>query len=116
MRNVLAATLLLLALPAHADGYDRISDRGAFVGLVDGKTLRSLGVSLVVTSSGAIGGRAFGRDITGAWIWDGGLFCRTMQAGDRAFARNCQVVERQGNRIRFIADRGTGDVADLTIR
>ena len=82
MRNVLAAAVLLLALPAHADGYDRISDRGAFVGLVDGKTLRSLGVSLVVTATGQIGGRAFGRDITGAWIWDGGLFCRTMQAGD----------------------------------
>ena len=116
MRHILLAALTILAAPAQAEGYARITDRAAFVDLVGGRTLKSLGVSLVVTAAGDIGGRAFGRDISGQWTWDDGLFCRTMQAGDRAFALNCQVVERQGDRIRFIADRGKGDVADLTIR
>lgn len=116
MRHVLAAAICLAALPALADSYARVTDRGDFVGLVGGKTLKSIGVSLVVTPSGKIGGRAFGREVTGAWTWDDGFFCRTMQAGDRTFARNCQVVQRQGDRVRFIADRGAGDVADLRIR
>jgi hypothetical protein len=116
MRHIVAAALALLAMPVHAEGYARVTDRGQFVSVVQGKTLKSLGVSLVVTPSGEIGGRAFGRDVTGAWTWDGGFFCRTMQAGDRSFARNCQQVLLDGDRLRFIADRGAGDVADLRIR
>ena len=50
-----------------ADGYARVTDRGAFVDLVGGKSLTSLGVNLVVAASGDIGGRAFGRDISGQW-------------------------------------------------
>ncbi|MGQ0566758.1 MAG: dihydrodipicolinate reductase [Gemmobacter sp.] len=116
MTRILIAILATLAAPALADGYARVTDRAAFVGLVGGKSLTSLGVSLTVTPSGSIGGRAFGRDVSGAWTWDDGFFCRTMQAGDRVFARNCQVVERQGDRLRFIADQGQGDTADLRIR
>jgi hypothetical protein len=116
MRHILLATLAALATPALADDYDRITDRAAFVDLVSGRTLKAIGVSLTVSPAGTIGGSAFGRDVTGAWSWDSGYFCRTMQAGDRVFARNCQVVERQGDRLRFTADRGTGDVADLRIR
>ena len=110
------ALLTTLAMPAMADGYARVTDRGAFVDLVGGKSLTSLGVSLTVAPSGTIGGRAFGRDISGQWTWDDGYFCRTMQAGDRVFARNRQVVERQGDRVRFIADKGQGETADLRIR
>ena len=97
-----------------ADGYARVTDRGAFVDLVGGKSLTSLGVNLVVAASGDIGGRAFGRDISGQWTWDDGYFCRTMQAGDKVFARNCPVVQRQGDRLRFIADRLVLDRAFLT--
>jgi hypothetical protein len=115
MKHLLAA-LCLVPLPALADGYDRVTDRAAFVGLVEGRTLTSLGVSLTVSGAGTIGGRAFGRDVTGAWTWNDGYFCRTLQAGDRSFARNCQQVEARGDRLRFTADRGQGDVADLRIR
>jgi len=117
--TMIRSTILILALlatPVLADDYERVTDRGAFVDLVGGKNLTSLGVRLTVAASGAIGGRAFGRDVSGEWAWNDGYFCRTMQAGDRVFARNCQLVERQGDRLRFIADRGKGDTADLRIR
>jgi hypothetical protein len=54
MRLSVLALLTTLASPAMADGYDRIIDRGAFVNLVSGKSLTSLGVSLTVSPSGAI--------------------------------------------------------------
>ena len=116
MRFTIALILVTLASPAMADGYARVSDRGAFVNLVSGKSLTSLGVSLTVSPSGSISGRAFGSAVTGAWTWTGGYFCRTLKAGEKVFARNCQLVQKNGNRLRFIADKGAGDTADLRIK
>jgi hypothetical protein len=39
-----------------------------------------------------------------------------MKAGDKVFARNCQLVQQKAGRVRFIADKGTGATADLRIR
>jgi hypothetical protein len=116
MRQFLIFVFVAFATPAFADGYVRVTERGAFVSLVKGKSLTTLGVSLTVSPSGGIGGSAFGRTVTGTWTWSNGFFCRTMKAGDRAFPRNCQLVQQNGKRIRFIADQGAGDTADLRIR
>jgi hypothetical protein len=116
MRHLFFALLVTLAPPAMADDYARVTDRGVFVNLVSGKSLTSLGVSLTVSPSGSIGGRAFGSTVSGAWTWNNGYFCRTLKAGDRVFARNCQLVQQTGDRIRFIADNGAGATASLRIR
>jgi hypothetical protein len=116
MRFKIALILALLATPAVAEDYTRVTDRAAFVKLVSGKSLTSLGVSLSVSPSGTISGRAFGSTVTGAWTWTGGYFCRTLKAGDKVFARNCQLVQQKQGRIRFIADQGAGDTADLRIK
>jgi hypothetical protein len=116
MRLFMLALFATLASPAMAEDYARVTDRGAFVNLVGGRSLTSLGVSLNVSPSGSISGRAFGSAVTGTWTWSNGYFCRTLKAGSRVFARNCQLVQRQGNSIRFIADKGAGDTADLRIR
>lgn len=107
--------LLLAASPALAD-LARVTDRAAFVSAVQGRELSRLGVSLQVAPNGSISGRALGRDVTGSWTWEGGMFCRTLDAGDRQFARNCQMVSVDGTSIRFHADQGTGDIADFRIR
>jgi hypothetical protein len=116
MRLTYFALFLTLATPAVAEDFVRVSDRGAFVKLVSGKSLTSLAVSLNVSPSGSISGRAFGRTVTGSWTWNDGFFCRTLKAGDSVFPRNCQLVQRKANRVRFIADKGAGDTADLRIR
>lgn len=113
---MIRAVLLLLLSSTPALAFERITDRSAFVGLVEGRTLTSLGVSLKVLADGQIAGRAFGRDVTGSWEWRDGLFCRAMAAGSRSFPRNCQVVQQDGTTLRFIADEGQGDRADLRIR
>jgi hypothetical protein len=116
MRLLMIALLATLATPAMAADFSRVTDRGAFVNLVGGKSLTSLGVSLTVSPSGSISGRAFGSTVTGAWTWTGGYFCRTLKAGEKVFARNCQLVQQKPGRVRFIADKGAGDTADLRIR
>jgi len=110
-----AAALNLAPLPAAAD-LEQITDRGTFVSVVQGRELSRLGVSLQVNASGAISGRGFGRDITGTWSWENGMFCRTLDAGDQQFGRNCQIVSVDGSTIRFHSDQGTGDIADFRLR
>ena len=73
------------------------TDRAAFVELVGGRSLTGLGVSLTVSGSGKIGGRAFGRDVTGQWTWDQGYFCRTMQAGEQTVPRFWSISHEFGS-------------------
>jgi hypothetical protein len=108
------ALLLLAAAPAAA--FERVASRDAFVALTQGRALTALGIRLNVSPEGGITGRAFGRDVSGSWTWEGGFFCRTLSAGDRDLPRNCQLVERRGDVLRFTADRGAGDTADLRLR
>ncbi|ABD56955.1 hypothetical protein [Jannaschia sp. CCS1] len=113
--TLLAALAAIAPLPALAE-LARITDRAAFINTVQGRELSRLGVTLRVAPNGSISGRALGRDVTGTWVWESGMFCRTLDAGDRQFARNCQVVSVDGSSIRFHADQGTGDIADFRIR
>ncbi|GAB5449410.1 dihydrodipicolinate reductase [Gymnodinialimonas sp.] len=113
--TALAVLMAAAPLPAFAD-LARITDRAAFVSAVQGRELSRIGISLRVAPNGSISGRALGRDVTGTWTWEGGMFCRTLDAGDRQFARNCQVVSADASSIRFHADQGTGDIADFRIR
>lgn len=107
---------MLAASPVFADGFDQIESRDSFVSLISDKKLTRLGINLVVTPSGQIAGRAFGRDVTGAWQWNGGYFCRDLYWGERDLGANCQAVKIDGSTIRFVSDRGTGQYADLTLR
>ncbi|MFN3969839.1 MAG: dihydrodipicolinate reductase [Gemmobacter sp.] len=115
IKSFAVATALLAASPALAD-FNRVSSKGDFVGLVSGKALTRMGVTLKVLPEGKIEGRAFGQTVTGAWNWNGGLFCRDLTFGRRNLGPNCQVVQKKGDTIRFIADEGRGDFADLRIR
>lgn len=119
MFRALALTLTaLLALPATAHAYDRISDRATFVDTVDGRDLKIAlyGLTLNVRENGTISGRAAGWDIVGSWTWENGYFCRDMDWSGYPIEYNCQLVEVNGDRIRFTVDQGAGDDAVLRIR
>jgi len=116
---LIAAALSLIALPAAAEGYSRISERDAFLQTVEGKELRLglFGISLKVEEDGEIRGQAMGWDITGTWEWQDGYFCREMDWSGYPIPMNCQLVEaREGEEIRFTVDRGTGDSASFKLR
>ena len=102
--------------PAAADGLSRVQEKAEFVGLVAGKALTRLGITLEVAADGSISGRAFGMPVTGAWRWNGGMFCRDLYFGKQDLGPNCQMVQSDGRTVRFIADEGKGDHADLRLK
>ncbi len=118
MRFVLISALALFASATTAAAFERISERSSFMDAVGGKDLRiSLyGLTLNVLDNGQITGRAVGYDITGSWSWENGYFCRDMDWSGYPIEYNCQLVEVDGDRIRFTVDQGAGDDAVLRIR
>ncbi len=112
----LALILSLAPLPALSETFARITDRSEFVAAVEGKSLTSAAVRLNVQPDGQIEGRAFGMAVTGTWDWQDGYFCRTLDTAAQDFPLNCQQVDTDGATLRFTADKGTGDVANLRIR
>ena len=111
------ALLLCLASPVSlAEGFDPVQQRDSFVSLIQGRELTRFGISLTVTSDGRIDGRAFGRDVRGAWQWKSGYFCRDLYWGSINLGSNCQEVKIQGRTVRFISDQGEGRYADLRLR
>lgn len=117
-RILAAATALSLVFPMAAAAFERISDRDAFISTVGNKDLKIAlyGLTLNVRDNGTITGRAAGWDITGSWAWEDGYFCRDMDWSGYPIDYNCQLVELDGDRIRFTVDRGAGDDAVLRIR
>ena len=94
----------------------RITSRDAFVQIVKDRALTTTGIRLNVSPDGRLEGRAFGFAVTGSWSWQGGYFCREMKAGPREIPLDCQLVERLDNTLRFTAQKGKGDTADLRLR
>ncbi|MGC9370562.1 MAG: dihydrodipicolinate reductase [Paracoccaceae bacterium] len=116
MRALITGLVLSLAAGhAGAEEARRIESRDVFVGLIADRQLARFGIRLSVTPAGEIAGRAFGKPVTGAWRWSDGYFCRDLRFGDRELGPNCQVVEKRGQTLRFIADKGAGDHADLRL-
>ncbi|KGK78559.1 dihydrodipicolinate reductase [Thalassobacter stenotrophicus] len=108
------AVMLMLPVTAHA--FEKIDSRTDFVSLIDGKALTRFGIKLDVTGQGGILGRGFGRDVTGAWQWQGNYFCRSLYWGTYDLGYNCQEVRVNGDTLRFTSDQGAGDSADLKLR
>jgi len=107
--------VVMLAGTASASDFSYVKQKSDFVTLVSGKQLTRFGIKLDVTPEGQIIGKAFGKQVSGAWRWNGGLFCRDLYFGDSDLGPNCQVVQVAGSTIRFIADEGNGDHADFRL-
>ncbi|MEQ9257915.1 MAG: dihydrodipicolinate reductase [Roseovarius sp.] len=117
MQRVIAFLVTFFtAAPALAEGFVQIKNRDAFVNLLQGRELTRFGINLTVTPDGKIDGRAFGRDVSGAWQWNSGYFCRDLYWGRQNLGPNCQAVQVQGQTLRFISDQGTGEFADLRLK
>ena len=117
MIRLLLLSVLIIS-PVSASAFERVTEKGAFLTLISGKSLsnRLYGVTLQVTSDGSIAGDALGWDITGAWNWQNGYFCRDMAWGGDPIGYNCQLVEAKGSEMRFTSDQGAGDSASFKLR
>jgi len=100
---------------AQAEEFRVVDSDTRFVGLIEGRELRRLGIRLTVTPTGEIQGRAFGGPVTGQWRWENGYFCRDLFWNDTDLGYNCQLVQENGPTLRFTSDQGAGMFADLTL-
>lgn len=117
----LIAILFSLSAPAmaQANDFQPVTEKGAFLSLVQDRELRIglYDLSLSVLPDGQIRGSALGWDITGSWQWQDGYFCREMDWSGMEIAYNCQLVEAQGaEKMRFTVDQGKGDSATFRLR
>lgn len=112
------ALLVAVCAPVSVLAFERVSDRASFMTAVGGKELRIAlyGLTLNVRADGSISGRAAGSDITGTWSWQNGYFCREMDWSGTPIPYNCQLVELNGDRIRFTVDQGAGENAVFRLR
>jgi hypothetical protein len=113
-----AATCACLASTdtARAEAFAVVASEDTFVSLVEGRELRRFGIRLTVMPDGRIEGRAFGTPVTGQWDWESGFFCRDLFWGNEDLGYNCQLVQVNGETLRFTTDQGTGIYADLTLQ
>ena len=109
-------TLIATTGFGSAEAFNVVVSRDTFVTLVQGRELRRFGIRLTVTDDGAIRGRAFGTAVTGQWDWENGYFCRDLFFGEEDLGFNCQLVQVNGETLRFTSDQGAGQYADLTLR
>ncbi len=116
VRAAALALAVAVAAPAGASEFRQVTNPQEFVSLIGGKALTRLGIRLEVSPEGEITGRAFGRQVTGQWNWNGSYFCRVMYAGSTEIPANCQAVLVSGDTVRFISDQGQGEYADLRLR
>ena len=127
IRAIVVAAALFVATPLAASSeawslvpngtqFQRVGDRDTFVRIVSQGELKRFGIKLEVRPDGRIGGRAFGRKVTGAWQWRDGFFCRELFWGAWEVGANCQEVKVSGKMVRFTSDRGAGDFADLQLQ
>jgi hypothetical protein len=115
-RLVAVAVLAGLASGATAEGFRPVESADRFLALTEGRELRRFGIRLSVIPDGRIEGRAFGSAVTGTWNWQGDFFCRELSWSGGVLAHDCQQVEVNGDTMRFTANRGAGDQAELTLR
>ena len=110
---IATAATMVLASPAIAEGFLKVDDKNKFVSLMQDRELKRLGIRVQVEEDGRIKGRAFGYEVSGVWNWEGGYFCRDLSWGGDPIGFNCQMVQVNGDTVRFISDRGAGQYADL---
>ena len=113
----LVIVFALWATPSLAD-LQKIGDKKAFLDTLEGRALNIglFNLQMNVMPNGAIEGSAVGWGITGNWDWKDGLFCREMDWSGYLVSYDCQLVESDGNKMRFTSDQGRGTSADFKLR
>lgn len=114
--TVITRILFVLIFGAGLSGaaqaeFAKINTQADFVRLIEGKTLKRPFVELTVSPDGRIGGMGLRWEVTGAWSWQDGFFCRSLFWGGDDLGYNCQEVRASGERLRFTSDQGDGQSA-----
>lgn len=114
----LILAFILLATPLRATESEVLRDKDTFLSVLEGRalTIGLFKLTLNVQPNGSLTGTAMGWDVTGSWAWKDGLFCREMDWSGYKIDYDCQLVEKVGEKLRFIAKYGKGQSADFRLK
>lgn len=119
MRKMIMATtvLAMMAAPALADFKRITSEEQLRAELVGKKMYDDNGNWFRWNANGSMSGKLKdGQKFSGAWNWQKGFACRVAKVGNRDLGQDCQVIERDGNKVRFTRKQGKGESGMLTLR
>jgi hypothetical protein len=116
MTRRLAILFFFITIPTfnHASEY-QILTRLEFVQSLGNRQLKRFGANLYVFDDGSIKGNVFGKNFDGIWEWKDGYFCRDFM-GEKLLGYDCQKVEKNGDEMRFTAQKGEGQSLQFKLR
>jgi len=107
---------IISSLPALADDFKRIKTPAEFNEMVVDKKLVWGGGTATVRANGKTDGtlKKQGK-YYGNWVFQKGFYCRNLIIQKKETGTNCQLVEINGNKVRFTRNQGKGHVTLLSI-
>ncbi|MEP3785407.1 hypothetical protein [Ascidiaceihabitans sp.] len=104
-------------VPALADNFKRIKTSEEFSALVVGKKITWPGGTAFIRPNGKTDGRLKKQGkYVGNWTFTKGFYCRNLVIKKEATGTNCQIVEIDGNKLRFTRDQGKGATNIVTLK
>jgi hypothetical protein len=56
------------------------------------------------------------KKFSGAWVWSKKFVCRNVRIAGEELGTDCQIIEVDGNSVRFTRKKGKGDSGVLTMK
>ena len=111
-----ALGLSMLASPTLAD-FKRIKTEAQFREIVVDKKIYGDDGWAQAHSNGKLTGNYGGKNMSGAWLWSGQLWCRNARLEDGPeTGSDCQTWEVNGNQLRLTREKGKGRVSIYEIK
>ncbi|MEO9897914.1 MAG: hypothetical protein ABJD13_13055 [Paracoccaceae bacterium] len=113
-RCVAVGVALTFAVPAHAEGFKRITSEAEFLQKAAGKKLWLDGDHVTARKNGQLVGKFGGERLKGVWAWRGQFWCRTITTHTKN--TDCQVWETNGKAFRITRQKGKGRSLEYTTK
>ena len=94
--------------------WTRIETEAAFRAAFAGRAFAADGVAFLIHEDGRITGAVDGRPLNGRWWWEGAFLCRTARIDVEDLGTERELIERDGDRVRYTHDEGRGDAQIAT--
>ncbi|WP_421701313.1 hypothetical protein [Aliiroseovarius sp.] len=99
-------------MPTNAASWRRVTAREEFCALFAEKLLRGPdGLLFTLHADGQLTGHVNGDAFSGQWRWLDGYFCRDLGDG----REECETIETDGTRMRYIRNKGAGAAVIVSI-
>ncbi len=117
LTTAISLSIAFAAIPALAEFKKVKSEQQLRTELVGKKMYDEHGNWFRWNSDGTMSGKLKSKKkFAGAWVWNKKYLCRNAVVGDKKLATDCQLIEVDGNTVRYTRNKGKGESRLLTIK